>query len=239
MGQEVEVQKIGSNPERSHKQAYFWRGRKKFHAFSCVGKFMPRTDPAKQTDDRPRLGVLGRNISQEDAIQSGLRSNEGVRVMEIVPDSSAVNSGLQIGDIVVQMDDIPVKNTSDMMGVIEAAPSEMPIVVVRDGKELKLRAVLDGKPVVDRSEDCGAERHMGQQGSDNPTAIIIRNLGGTTVDVFAVDEGGKREWKRTLKPKEMFSASTYAGVPWMVANLDGVCKRVYYSLKGSTVVALR
>jgi S1-C subfamily serine protease len=79
---------------------------------------------------RPRLGVLIENAAL------------GVRVMEVVADSVADQSGLQAGDIILRAAGFDTATTTALIEVIErqAPGTWLPLAVVRDKREFEVIA---------------------------------------------------------------------------------------------------
>ena len=68
----------------------------------------------------------------------------GALVAEVSPGSPAADAGLEIGDIVVAVDDQPINGSEGLVGVVRdhSPGDQVAIVVVRNGEELTVTATL-------------------------------------------------------------------------------------------------
>jgi S1-C subfamily serine protease len=87
-------------------------------------------------------GFLG--VILADRVDGGL----GALVAEVTPGSPAADAGLRVSDVVVAVDDQPINGSGGLVGVIRdhRPGDEVSIVVVRDGAEVNLTAVLVDGP---------------------------------------------------------------------------------------------
>lgn len=85
---------------------------------------------AESTPDRPRLGVM---LDQGDG---------GVAIREVVKGSVAEQAGAQAGDIIEVIAGVPVKQTGDVVTVVQrqAPGTWLPLTVQRAGKSIELVA---------------------------------------------------------------------------------------------------
>jgi S1-C subfamily serine protease len=81
------------------------------------------------------LGVMG------DDAQSG---QAGAVITEVTPDSAADEAGLEVGDLVVSLDGVPVQGIVDLAAQVQShSPgSTVDVVVVRDGQEQTITVTL-------------------------------------------------------------------------------------------------
>jgi serine protease Do len=78
--------------------------------------------------------------------------SEGVLIKEIVKESPAEKAGLQAGDIVTSLNDIPVKNVQNLQKIIRENPENEPIkiVLIRNNEELVLYVTPEYRSRFDR-----------------------------------------------------------------------------------------
>lgn len=101
---------------------------------------------------RGYLGVQSQTLSADDAEAFGLpRDTKGVTVTDVTPGSAAEKAGLQLGDVILRINDKPVTTLRDLrMFIVQAAPgSQVKLKISRDGKERSLDVTLgklDEKP---------------------------------------------------------------------------------------------
>ena len=67
------------------------------------------------------------------------RDPEKLVVGSVVPDSRAEKIGIKVGDVIDKIDDKPVKEIESLREALSAAKGPIEVLVVRDGKELKLQ----------------------------------------------------------------------------------------------------
>ena len=94
---------------------------------------------------RAWLGVAGGSqpLAPRLARQAGHRS--GISVAEVVPNSPASRSGLQPGDVILEVDNHPVGDAGDLqrLMIADAIGRQMVLHILRGGTELELRAIPD------------------------------------------------------------------------------------------------
>jgi serine protease Do len=86
------------------------------------------------------IGVRVENITSDVARRLGMRSTEGVLITDVAEDSPAAEAGLEPGDVILSINNEPVKNLSDYSKIIsqvKKGDSAMMLVRnVRDGSTL-------------------------------------------------------------------------------------------------------
>ena len=100
---------------------------------------------------RGLLGVIMQNLTPELASAFGLDMYQGVVISQVIEDSAASKAGLQAGDVVSDINGVPVKSASamrNMVGLMRVG-AKMEITVIREGKENKLIAYIEDE--VDQS----------------------------------------------------------------------------------------
>jgi serine protease Do len=90
--------------------------------------------------DEVQLAFLGVGVSDVRG------ERPGALVEEVVPDSGADGAGIEVGDVIVAVDDTTIRNSGDLrVAIIRNAPDDtVTITVIRDGDELELEATLGG-----------------------------------------------------------------------------------------------
>jgi serine protease Do len=93
---------------------------------------------------RPFLGVSLDNITAADAQVYGLATAEGAEVRRIEPGSPAEQAGMQLGDVVLAVGDVPVASVGDLQVALAQLPpgSTAQLRVVRFGEEVRLSVRL-------------------------------------------------------------------------------------------------
>ncbi len=126
---------------------------------------------------RGYLGVTVRNIDQEIQEAFGLPGREGAFVEEVLPGHAGDKAGLEHGDVILTVNGDAVKNTRDLIDHISAMPpgSKVRLEVLRDGKKLTLKAVLEERETP--GEESGArEEESGEGNVSERVGISVMEL---------------------------------------------------------------
>jgi serine protease Do/serine protease DegQ len=94
---------------------------------------------------RGRIGLTTQDPTPDLARALSLTPNQGAVVVEVAPDSPAARAGLKRGDVVVSANGRGVRGSADLRNQIGLTPvgENVEFKVLRDGKELVLRAKVD------------------------------------------------------------------------------------------------
>ncbi len=84
------------------------------------------------------LGVTGGELNSELAKAFGADSQHGAFVNQVMPESAADKAGVEPGDIIVAVNDKPVKSFAELRAKIGTMGA---------GKTIKIGAIRDGKPI--------------------------------------------------------------------------------------------
>ena len=92
-----------------------------------------------------RLGLSVLQISPELRVKLGATRDRGVLVNEVRADSPAAKAGVQVGDVVTDIDGDAVDSASDMIGAMSDLKrgDNVTIAAMRDGKRVDMNAMLD------------------------------------------------------------------------------------------------
>ncbi|HRH41637.1 MAG TPA: DegQ family serine endoprotease [Pyrinomonadaceae bacterium] len=117
---------------------------------------------------RGQLGVGIQSITDELAKNLDLKDNKGVIVGSVKPGSSADKAGVKRGDIIVAINGEKVEDGNSLRNkVAQTAPgTEIKLTVLRDGKEVELKATLDEYTPETAQKDGGE----GNKESNNKSA---------------------------------------------------------------------
>lgn len=90
------------------------------------------------------LGVVVQDITLDAKNSLGLISAYGSLVREVVAKSPAHSAGVKRGDVIVEFDGFPIKNSIELpKRVANSAPgNELPIKLIREKKVLSLKVLL-------------------------------------------------------------------------------------------------
>jgi len=138
---------------------------------------------------RGYLGVTIRNIDQEIQEAFGLSSRDGAFVEEVLPGHAGDKAGLEHGDVIVSVKGDEVKDTRDLIDHISAMPpgSTVDLEVIRNGKRLKLRAILEEREAPDE-EARGAEEQDDEGNVSERVGISVMELTQRVRQYYGVPE---------------------------------------------------
>ena len=96
----------------------------------------------------PFLGVVGQTVNDALAKEKNLTVNEGALVVELTPNTNAVKAGIKPGDVIVALDDTPIRSMDDLILAVRRhdVGDEVKVKLVRDGKEMTLPMTVGSKP---------------------------------------------------------------------------------------------
>ncbi|OUD12650.1 serine endoprotease DegQ [Thioflexithrix psekupsensis] len=125
---------------------------------------------------RGQLGVVIQDIDPNLAQAFGLQQKQGAVIIEIQANSAAANAGLQIGDVVISINQRPIHNASDLrnqIGLLRIG-EKATLTIIRDGKQQTIDVVVSGQPYV-----SGKDIHSLLEGatlSDEKEGVMIVEL---------------------------------------------------------------
>jgi membrane-associated protease RseP (regulator of RpoE activity) len=72
----------------------------------------------------------------------------GVRLLEVKPEGPAAEAGLKQGDLLTGIGDLPVRQMTDLLMILDHVPAgnTVPVRVARDGQNLEIRVTLAERP---------------------------------------------------------------------------------------------
>jgi serine protease Do len=113
----------------------------------------PTESGAKVAKDEAFLGVFSQPLSDDLAEYWKLPKNGGVVVGTVIPPSPAADAGLQLGDVIVRFNGVPVtaKLDREILGFTKLVRDAgigktVPVAVLREGKPLDLTVTLTARP---------------------------------------------------------------------------------------------
>jgi len=135
-----------------------------------------------------RRGLLGVTISPIDAAAAEALNasvDSGALITEVVPDSAAEKAGLQVQDIIVEVDDKKISNARELSNAIGlmTAGDEVSIRYIREGSARTARAEL-GRRVA--TVTSGADIHVGLAGAEFASNSVATSRGG--IEVASVEQ---------------------------------------------------
>jgi serine protease Do len=103
--------------------------------------------PQLRDEGRVRRGYLGievKNLDYDAAEAYGLSSTDGALVVQVISGQPADRAGLQAEDIVLKVDDVPVKTTRDLIDYVSGKGPDATVTleVLRAGKQRRMEVKL-------------------------------------------------------------------------------------------------
>ncbi len=139
------------------------------------------------------LGVQHAEITDALAVEYGLEAGQaGTLIVHVFPGDPADLAGIEVGDVVLRVGEIPIGETEDLNREIGrmTAGTVVDIVVLRDGEELALTVTLGERP--SEEELATYEGRAAEEGEESVgelgltvgpiTPIIARHLGLNSTD---------------------------------------------------------
>ena len=159
-------------------------------AINGITEVLPQLIQAGEIQ-RGWLGVQHTEITPESAEEFGIDADQaGTLVVFVFPGDPADVAGMQEGDVVVQVGDIPIEVSDDLnreVGLLVAGTA-VDFVVIRDGETLTLTVTLGLRP---SEEELLTYQGQAQESDSEPflgitvgpiTGIIARHLGLNSTD---------------------------------------------------------
>ncbi|HEX7038055.1 MAG TPA: DegQ family serine endoprotease [Pseudomonadales bacterium] len=151
---------------------------------------------------RGYLGIAVQGLNVELAEAFGLDRRDGVVVVEVEPDSPADEAGVEIGDVVIRVDDRPIRRVSDYHSqtAVIFVGSEVELEVLRDGRVRRL--------TLEVSEDQ-LERAPGERIDPRLSGTQLQNLrnqgdDGLSAGVLVTEvSADSRAWQYGLRPGDV------------------------------------
>lgn len=85
------------------------------------------------------LGVVGEFVSEGQA---------GALITEVIPGTAAEDAGIEVGDIIISIDDVEIKGIDDLAAQVRAhrAGEIVALVLIREGEEMVIEVTLGVRP---------------------------------------------------------------------------------------------
>jgi serine protease Do len=116
---------------------------------------------------RGRIGVQVLQVPREGFEDFGLKTRAGAVVAQVISGGAAARAGMEPGDVIVQFNGRPVKNSDDLVKMVVATKpaTTVPVKVLRNKQEKTLNVTVD-------ELDLDAEQNAGRRPpqSDQPQA---------------------------------------------------------------------
>jgi serine protease Do len=110
-------------------------------------------DVAQQLKEKGRvsrgwLGVIIQDVTRDLAESFGMKKPAGALIAQVLPDSPAAKSDLQVGDVILEFNGREVVSSTDLPPIVGRTPvgDKVPVLVMRAGKQTRLRVQLGELP---------------------------------------------------------------------------------------------
>jgi S1-C subfamily serine protease len=125
--------------------------------FAGVGFAIPSDTIKREIDDlitfgtykHPWIGIAGVDVDLAIAQELELEKPLGFLITDVNSSSPAKEAGLQSGDVIVGIDDQPVRKLSDLAVYIERNKrpgDQVTLTIIRNGKQLDINLILGERP---------------------------------------------------------------------------------------------
>lgn len=178
------------------------------HIYSRTGGFMGVSfaipielamDVAEQLQDTGRvargwLGVLIQDVTRELAESFEMSRPQGALVAQVVPDSPAAESGLQVGDVIVSYDGREVSTSGALPPMVgrTGVGNEVELEIIRDGEEMTLFLTIGELPDDPRSglgSDQPRDPEQREPDQVERLGIRLKPVDEETREELGLDEG--------------------------------------------------
>jgi serine protease DegQ len=94
---------------------------------------------------RGQIGIRTQDLTPDIASSLGIDSGDGALIAQVAANSAAANAGLQAGDLIVAIDNVPVHNVADLHKRIDFAHvgDALKLSILRDGKSSTVKVTIE------------------------------------------------------------------------------------------------
>ena len=126
---------------------------------------------------RSYIGVRIQDVNQERRDAFKLPNTKGAFVEQVDTNTPAAKAGIQPGDVIIQVDNVPVNSTRDLIDYISYQPpgSKVRLDVIRSGARKSLMMTTEERPAV-------ADQGEGQNNRNNQDETPTHSKIGISVD---------------------------------------------------------
>ena len=131
------------------------------------------------------LGVQIQDVTPEIAGSLGLSKPEGALIADVLPGGPAARAGLQPGDVVQRLGDVPIRDPKELSRQVAVTPvgSDVTLTVLRDGSQRRIKVHIGDQ--AGALADLGAEQGGAGKGVAPAVPTAQRDLG---MDVQTLDQ---------------------------------------------------
>jgi len=154
------------------------------------------TDQLKQYGRTKRgwLGVLIQEITQEIADSLGMKSAKGALVSSANEGGPAEKAGVKTGDVILKFNDIEIESMKELPKVVAGTPvgKSVPLVILRNGKELTLNVVLGELELAEKENLIGQANNSGSDSKEyEKLGFVAEELNSSNKSKFNIKDVDK------------------------------------------------
>jgi serine protease Do len=102
-------------------------------------------DSEEQGSEKSKWGLALRELRPEEREQAGVKADEGVLVAGIAPESPAAEANLQVGDVVLEVNRVPIGSVADLKKEMDKVEGNKPLLLLLRRADGNLFASLAAK----------------------------------------------------------------------------------------------
>ena len=96
----------------------------------AIDRLNDQTAALEPQQEQGEWGLALQNITPEQRRTMGLKENYGVLVTAVLPGSPAANANINAGDVILQVNNVPVRSVENMKGEIAKAKGDTPLLLL-------------------------------------------------------------------------------------------------------------
>jgi serine protease Do len=96
----------------------------------AISKLNDSTVALNPQQEKSEWGLAMQDIRPEERRQMNLKTNEGVLVASVVPNSPAQNAGIQAGDVILQVNQKPVSSVDGVKAEVAKVKGDKPLLLL-------------------------------------------------------------------------------------------------------------
>lgn len=151
-----------------------------------AGNLLAKDKPKDDSKDKVYLGVYLSELDETHREALEIKGDNGILITDVAKDGPAAAAGIEGGDILVKLDGEKIKSLKSLRIVLAAKKpdDDVKAIVIRDGKEKKLKVKLGRKPAPAKAE---------MEGCSGPKRAFLgvefQELGDQLAEYFKVKSG--------------------------------------------------
>lgn len=126
--------------------------------------------------DRGYIGVQIKTVDETDAKAAGLEDVAGVLVSDVIPKTAAADAGMEVGDVILEVDGIKVRTSNELQSqvVLRRAGETVKLTVWRAGKTLTKNVTLRPR---DDDDSIASSASPGESDNNKSEPVKFDKLG--------------------------------------------------------------